>query len=112
MGVIENANLEERQDMNDHLAQEAVTLTEHLLAAAKGDQSEAERQQANKIAGMMHDPDGKKVTMLMLDQAFRSENAARAAEDAWQKYVSPTRNLPVLSTALACSPPARCRPGG
>ncbi|MAU13339.1 MAG: proline dehydrogenase [Anaerolineaceae bacterium] len=80
MGVIENANLEERQDMNDHLAQEAVTLTEHLLAAAKGDQSEAERQQANKIAGMMHDPDGKKVTMLMLDQAFRSENAARVAD--------------------------------
>ena len=79
MGAIDRANLVERQDMNDPLAQEAIILTEHLLAAAKSDQTEAERQQANKIAGMMHDADGKKVTMLMLDQAFRSENAVRVA---------------------------------
>ncbi|MCA9891585.1 MAG: bifunctional proline dehydrogenase/L-glutamate gamma-semialdehyde dehydrogenase [Anaerolineae bacterium] len=70
----------ERQTMNDQLAKDAVALAEQLLATAKHDQTEPERQQANKIAGMMHDKDGKKVTMLMLDQAFRSENAGRVAD--------------------------------
>jgi RHH-type transcriptional regulator, proline utilization regulon repressor / proline dehydrogenase / delta 1-pyrroline-5-carboxylate dehydrogenase len=61
------------------IAQDAVQLAAKLLANAKADQSAGERAQAAKFGGMMNDPDGKTLTMLMPDQAFRSHDAARVA---------------------------------
>lgn len=64
----------------DSLAQEAVELAAHLLAAANAQQVEAERRQAQKIAGMMEDPAGKELTIALIDQAFRSQRPARIAD--------------------------------
>ncbi|MCA9912219.1 MAG: hypothetical protein KC496_02670, partial [Anaerolineae bacterium] len=58
--------------VDDDLAQEAIQLAQTLLEQARAQQTAAERQQAAKLAGMMDDPDGKKLTMLLPDQAFRS----------------------------------------
>jgi len=66
--------------VDDALAQEAVQLAEQLLQRAREKQTAAERQQAAKLAGMMDDPNGKKLTMLLPDQAFRSHNPARVAD--------------------------------
>lgn len=64
----------------DSLPQEAVELAAHLLAAANAQQVEAERRQAQKIAGMMEDPAGKELTIALIDQAFRSHRPARIAD--------------------------------
>ncbi|MBX3012013.1 MAG: proline dehydrogenase family protein [Caldilineaceae bacterium] len=58
----------------------AVALAEQLLAAAKAQQTEAERDQAQRIARMMDDPRGKALTIALSDQAFRSHRPARVAD--------------------------------
>ena len=63
----------------DPLAQDAVKLAAELLQRAALEQTEAEKAQAAKIAGMMTDANGKTLTMLMPDQAFRSHDAGRIA---------------------------------
>ena len=62
------------------LPQRAVNLAEALLAAAKANQTDAERDQAQKIARMMDDPRGKALTIALADQAFRSHRPARVAD--------------------------------
>ncbi|MEO1440571.1 MAG: bifunctional proline dehydrogenase/L-glutamate gamma-semialdehyde dehydrogenase, partial [Chloroflexota bacterium] len=64
---------------NTDISQEAVEKARVLLLEALAQQTAAEKGYADKIAGMMHDPDGKKLTMFMPDQAFRSHNARRTA---------------------------------
>lgn len=62
------------------LPQRAVALAERLLAAAKATQTDAERDQAQKIARMMDDPRGKALTIALSDQAFRSHRPTRVAD--------------------------------
>ncbi len=62
------------------LPERAVILAQDLLAAAKANQSDAERDQAQKIARMMDDPRGKALTIALADQAFRSHRPARVAD--------------------------------
>lgn len=62
------------------LPQRAVALAEKLLAAAKATQTDAERDQAQKIARMMEDPRGKALTIALSDQAFRSHRPTRVAD--------------------------------
>jgi len=62
------------------LPERAVILAQELLAAAQANQSDAERDQAQKIARMMEDPRGKALTIALADQAFRSHRPARVAD--------------------------------
>lgn len=62
-----------------HIAQEAVALAEALLHAARAEQTSQEYQQAQKIARLMDDPQGKALTIALADQLFRSKNPARIA---------------------------------
>ncbi len=62
------------------LPQRAVALAADLLDAAKANQTDAERDQAQKIARMMDDPRGKALTIALADQAFRSHRPARVAD--------------------------------
>ena len=64
---------------DETLALQAVELAKELLATAQAQQTREERAQSNKIARMMKDDKGKKFTMLMPDQAFRSDQAKRVA---------------------------------
>ena len=64
----------------DSLAYEAVQIAAELLADANAQQTEAERSQAQKIARMMDDPEGKELTIALIDQAFRSRRPARIAD--------------------------------
>lgn len=61
-------------------AQRAVDLAAELLRAARADQTPDERAQARKLARMMADPHGKALTIALVDQAFRSQDAARTAD--------------------------------
>jgi RHH-type transcriptional regulator, proline utilization regulon repressor / proline dehydrogenase / delta 1-pyrroline-5-carboxylate dehydrogenase len=63
-----------------NLPQQAVALAADLLRAAQAQQTEAERSQAEKIARMMEDPRGKDLTIALADQAFRSHQPARVAD--------------------------------
>ena len=63
----------------DFLAPKAVELAAQLLIAANAQQTEAERSQAQKIARMMEDAAGEELTIALIDQAFRSHNPARTA---------------------------------
>lgn len=76
----------------DHHAEAAVELAERILRDAIAAQTEPERRYAAKIAGMMNDPAGKKLTMLMPDQAFRSENPERVA--AQVRYLTAQYGIP------------------
>ncbi len=62
------------------LPQRAVGLAERLLSAAQATQTESEREQAEKMARMMDDPQGKALTIALADQAFRSHRPARVAD--------------------------------
>ena len=71
----------------------AVALAEQLLAAAKATQSDAEREQAEKLDRMMADPRGKALTIALADQAFRSHRPARVADQLrhlLERYGTPT----------------------
>ncbi len=67
------------EDPSD-LAQQAVDLAERLLIAARSQQHSAEREQSERLARMMDDPAGKELTIAMVDQAFRSHQPARVAD--------------------------------
>jgi len=64
----------------DALAQAAIILAEELLRTAKAQQTPQEHSQAQKIARMMEDPHGKDLTIALADQAFRSHQPARIAD--------------------------------
>ena len=66
--------------IGDALAQAAIVLAEELLRAAKAQQTAQEHSQAQKIARMMEDPHGKDLTIALADQAFRSHQPARIAD--------------------------------
>ena len=66
--------------IGDALAQAAIVLAEELLRAAKVQQTAQEHSQAQKIARMMEDPHGKDLTIALADQAFRSHQPARIAD--------------------------------
>ncbi|MCB0060558.1 MAG: hypothetical protein KDE19_00515, partial [Caldilineaceae bacterium] len=61
----------------EQLAERAVALAAALLQGAQAQQTETEKRQAAKIAGMMDDPMGKVMTMALSDQAFRSHDPSR-----------------------------------
>ncbi len=63
----------------DDLAQRAIDLAQSLLANAREEQTDSERQQAQKIARMMEDPAGKNLTIALSDQVFRSHKPKRIA---------------------------------
>ena len=62
------------------LAHEAVALAEKLLIRARDEQSSAEKEQSERLARLMNDPLGKELTIAMVDQAFRSHQPARIAD--------------------------------
>jgi len=62
------------------LAQAAVALAEKLLIRARSQQTGDEREQAERLARLMNDPLGKELTIGMVDQAFRSHQPARIAD--------------------------------
>ncbi|MCX6047337.1 MAG: bifunctional proline dehydrogenase/L-glutamate gamma-semialdehyde dehydrogenase [Chloroflexi bacterium] len=64
----------------DELAQRAIVLAEELLRTAKAQQTAQEHSQMQKIARMMIDPHGKELTIALADQAFRSHQPARIAD--------------------------------
>src|SRR5437016_10591918 len=62
------------------LAREAVALAAQLLHEAQHHITRQEKRQAAKIADMLADPQGKTLTMALVDQAFRSHTPARIAD--------------------------------
>lgn len=62
------------------LAESAIELAAQLLQRAEAVQTSAEEKQGAKLARMMKDPNGKTLTMQLSDQAFRSEDPARVAD--------------------------------
>ncbi len=74
------------------LAQEAVTLAASLLKKAKEEQTPSEKAEGQKLAGMMDDPAGKIMTMALSDQAFRSHEPKRIADQL--KYLVDTYGVP------------------
>ena len=65
---------------NQNLADKAIKLAVMLLDGAQAEQTRGERARGAKIAAMMDDPQGKALTMVLSDQAFRSHNPARIAD--------------------------------
>lgn len=61
------------------LAEQAVERAAEMLRAAQAVQTPFEKAQSRKIAGMMNDPNGKTLTLQLSDQAFRSSNNGRIA---------------------------------
>ena len=61
-------------------ARRAVELAEALLRAARARQTPEEIAQARRLARMMEDPHGKELTIALTDQAFRSRQPARIAD--------------------------------
>jgi RHH-type proline utilization regulon transcriptional repressor/proline dehydrogenase/delta 1-pyrroline-5-carboxylate dehydrogenase len=64
----------------EELAMQAVRLAEVLLAHADEQITPEERAQSRMMEGMMDDEAGKVLTMLMADQAFRTSDEARVAD--------------------------------
>ncbi|GAB5493824.1 MAG: bifunctional proline dehydrogenase/L-glutamate gamma-semialdehyde dehydrogenase [Phototrophicaceae bacterium] len=62
------------------MAEAAIELAAELLQNAERVQTSAEEKQGAKLARMMKDPNGKTLTMQLSDQAFRSEDLARVAD--------------------------------
>lgn len=74
------------------LATQAVELAQMLLKQAEDAMTRQERAQSRMMGGMMEDEAGKVLTMLMADQAFRSHDPARIADQIdhlLQKYGIP-----------------------
>ncbi len=67
-------------EVDPSLAQEAVKLAAQLLQEAEKVQTSAEATQGAKLARMMKDPNGKTMTMQLSDQAFRSHDSSRVAD--------------------------------
>ena len=62
------------------LAASAVDLAALLLAEALELRTNDDRHNAERMAAMMRDPDGKRVTVELFDQVFRSNDARRVAD--------------------------------
>jgi RHH-type proline utilization regulon transcriptional repressor/proline dehydrogenase/delta 1-pyrroline-5-carboxylate dehydrogenase len=69
-----------RPDPTNDLPQQAVELTRRLLENARHQQTPEEREQAERLARMMADPEGKDETIALVDQAFRSHRPSRIAD--------------------------------
>ncbi|MEO0565356.1 MAG: proline dehydrogenase family protein [Chloroflexota bacterium] len=80
MATLDYTQVDTTNQPDPSLADEAVELAATLLAQANAEMRPAERAQMAKIGGMMDDPDGKALTMQMSDQAFRSHQSARVAD--------------------------------
>jgi RHH-type proline utilization regulon transcriptional repressor/proline dehydrogenase/delta 1-pyrroline-5-carboxylate dehydrogenase len=74
------------------IAEQAVDLAASLLAGAKGQETPEERGQSTKLAGMMKDPAGKQLTMLLPDRAFRSHHPLRVADQV--RYLTEKYGIP------------------
>jgi RHH-type transcriptional regulator, proline utilization regulon repressor / proline dehydrogenase / delta 1-pyrroline-5-carboxylate dehydrogenase len=66
--------------MAEDLVQRAVELAEALLHEARAKQTPDEYAQSRKLARMIADPEGKELTIALVDQAFRSRRPARIAD--------------------------------
>ncbi|NND85704.1 MAG: bifunctional proline dehydrogenase/L-glutamate gamma-semialdehyde dehydrogenase [Acidimicrobiia bacterium] len=64
----------------EDLPERAVDLAALLLAEALEQRTHDDRHSAERMAAMMRDPDGKRVTVELFDQVFRSNDAARVAD--------------------------------
>jgi RHH-type proline utilization regulon transcriptional repressor/proline dehydrogenase/delta 1-pyrroline-5-carboxylate dehydrogenase len=64
----------------EELPGRAVDLAALLLAEALDQRTHDDRNNAERMAAMMRDPDGKRVTVELFDQVFRSNDAARVAD--------------------------------
>ena len=62
------------------LPEQAVTLAANLLRDAEPHLTTAERRQAESMARMMNDPEGKRFTLALADQVFRCPDHGRSAE--------------------------------
>lgn len=62
------------------LQQEAIAQAEKLLIRARSQQTSEEKEQSERLARLMNDPLGKELTIGMVDQAFRSHQPARIAD--------------------------------
>jgi RHH-type transcriptional regulator, proline utilization regulon repressor / proline dehydrogenase / delta 1-pyrroline-5-carboxylate dehydrogenase len=65
---------------DDDLTEHAVVLAAALLRRANAEQTTAEHAQAEKIARLVENPDGKALTLALVDQAFRSHRPERIAD--------------------------------
>lgn len=81
-----------QQAQTRNIDSEAVALAEQLLQLSKEHQTQLEIKQAEKIGGMMDDPNGKTLTMLLPDQAFRSKDAKRVANQV--RHLTSTYGVP------------------
>ena len=70
----------------------SIDLTARLLTAAKQQQTARERVHDAKIARMMEDPLGKAMTLALVDQAFRSQQPVRSADQL--KYLIDQYGVP------------------
>lgn len=81
------------QQINTHeIARTAVDLAEKLLKHSRSEITSQEHAQAQKISRMMDDPLGKELTIALVDQAFRSHQPNRIADQLQhllEKYGSP-----------------------
>ena len=75
LNEVKNRSFDEQE-----LADKAVPLAAVLLQEAQTQQTRDERARGAKIAAMMDDPQGKVLTMVLSDQAFRSHNPTRIAD--------------------------------
>ena len=64
----------------DQLAERAIALATRLLTNARQRQNDQELTHSSKITRRMEDPPGKALTLELADQAFRSRNPARIAD--------------------------------
>ncbi len=84
--------------VNADLAAETIALAADLLAKAAAQQTSAEAKQGAKLARLMNDPVGKQFTMAMSDQAFRSHDTERVANQLahlLRKYGVPSYLEPI-----------------
>jgi len=74
------------------IAQQSVQLAAKILHESTKQQKPPEERQAAKISRMMEDNSGKLLTLLLADQAFRSENPKRIADQI--SYLQQTYGTP------------------
>jgi RHH-type proline utilization regulon transcriptional repressor/proline dehydrogenase/delta 1-pyrroline-5-carboxylate dehydrogenase len=77
---------------DEAIARQALALAETLLREARADQTDKERSQYQKFAGMVKDPAGKALTIALCDQVFRSHRPARIANQL--QYLVKSYGLP------------------
>ena len=72
--------LSSRQSTTNHtIGERAALLAEQLLTAALSQQTSSEHAEAAKLGRLMEDPTGKAFTFAMVDEVFRSHDAATSA---------------------------------